>query len=186
VAFASCCGSPLTRAAPFFYSRLFDVLQFSPKSFEFFLRASLGISSSSSQAEIGSGFAVTGAVGRKSISTERTFRDLSDPAMLRAKCSDLCHALAADVAEHGLEGRAVGLKLKTVEFQVRMRARACVCVCVRVCVCVCVRARGWVGGLTLIEVLALLCEWLPKKNGLTRTLFTTVFAVTGAQPHVDA
>lgn len=68
------------------------------------------------------------AVGRKSISTERTFREVSDPGLLRAKCSELCHALAADVAKHGLEGKAVGLKLKTVEFQVRVAMFFFVCV----------------------------------------------------------
>ena len=54
---------------------------FSPKSFGFFLRVSLGIQqppSSQTQRE------------RKSISTERTFRELSRPVDLIQKLKDIC------------------------------------------------------------------------------------------------
>lgn len=94
-------------------------LLFSKKSFMFFLRSSLGVSTSTS---FGSAFAEASTAGRKSISTERTFRSIADPEKLRAKCRELCASLARDVEKHRLEGRNVGLKLKTVEFTVLSRA----------------------------------------------------------------
>eukprot|EP00049_Salpingoeca_infusionum_P008033 m.129596 g.129596 ORF g.129596 m.129596 type:complete len:580 (+) comp13893_c2_seq2:274-2013(+) len=65
---------------------------FSDKSYRFFLRAALGISSNDTHT----------SQARKSISTERTFHAISAPALLASKCSDLCRELARRVANKGV------------------------------------------------------------------------------------
>ena len=94
-------------------------LLFSDISFNSFLRTSLGISS-------------TRLLGwtereRKSISTETTFRDTSDPAELAETCSGLCQELAADLAKHDLQGKAVTLKIKTHRFKIKTKGERALC-----------------------------------------------------------
>lgn len=63
-----------------------------------------------------------GAVGRKGMSVERTFRAISDPSemesMLRALVAKLCEGLERE----GLRGRTLTLKLKTSGFETRTRS----------------------------------------------------------------
>jgi DNA polymerase kappa len=87
-------------------------LLFSPVSFQFFLDVSLGIGSSSVDSEY----------DRKSMSTERTFSEISRPSELYEKCLELCSDLAKDLQEEGLKGHTVTIKLKLVTFEVRQRA----------------------------------------------------------------
>ncbi len=58
---------------------------------------------------------------RKSLSTETTFRDTSDEVELFDICSRLCHDLSGDLKKHGLQGKAVTLKIKTDGFQIRTK-----------------------------------------------------------------
>eukprot|EP00038_Savillea_parva_P021162 m.33613 g.33613 ORF g.33613 m.33613 type:complete len:786 (+) comp5035_c0_seq2:97-2454(+) len=109
----------VSECAHLYHKRHLLYVLFSRKSFDFFLRSSLGIASANSGA---SAFAEASEVGRKSISTERTFRAISDPDKLREKCIALCQSLAEDTQKHALEGRNVGLKLKTVDFTLLSRA----------------------------------------------------------------
>eukprot|EP00039_Didymoeca_costata_P033678 m.43623 g.43623 ORF g.43623 m.43623 type:complete len:636 (-) comp9988_c0_seq2:294-2201(-) len=92
-------------------------LLFSEKSFNFFLAASLGIQRSSSSG----GFFSAGS-NRKSMSVERTFRELSRKVDLEEKCLDLCRKLVADLAKGQFGGHTLTLKIKTVDFDVRSRA----------------------------------------------------------------
>eukprot|EP00053_Salpingoeca_punica_P015802 m.146232 g.146232 ORF g.146232 m.146232 type:complete len:743 (-) comp16804_c0_seq1:1791-4019(-) len=86
---------------------------FSEISSNFFLRAALGIQSEEREDQ-----------PRKSMSTERTFYGISDPAKLRAKCSELCQHLAEDLASEDLEGKCITIKLKTTAFKVLSRAES--------------------------------------------------------------
>ena len=56
--------------------------------FAFFLKVSLGLGATSMEHR-----------PRKSISTERTFRELSNPTELVEKCKALCGALADDIVK---------------------------------------------------------------------------------------
>lgn len=42
--------------------------------------------------------------------------------MLKAKCRELCAALASELAAKGISGRTVTLKLKTIDFEIKSRA----------------------------------------------------------------
>ncbi|KJE98422.1 hypothetical protein CAOG_008367 [Capsaspora owczarzaki ATCC 30864] len=116
------------------FAHRYDLFQlFSPISFDFFLRVSLGAGSSRYEeavkadavatptAAFGFGFAVPDN-DRKSISVERTFREINTPTALLAKCEELCHKLAADVNSCKLRGRTVTVKLKMVDFRMFTRA----------------------------------------------------------------
>jgi DNA polymerase kappa len=59
---------------------------------------------------------------RKSISTERTFPDISKPDEMFEKCRQICTSLAEEVAENQLKGKTVTLKLKTSHFEVKQRS----------------------------------------------------------------
>ncbi|XP_060763144.1 DNA polymerase kappa isoform X2 [Neoarius graeffei] len=59
---------------------------------------------------------------RKSMSTERTFAEMSDAHKQYSLCRELCHDLAKDVQKEGLKGKTVTLKLKNVNFEVKTRA----------------------------------------------------------------
>jgi len=59
---------------------------------------------------------------RKSISTERTFREISEENELLAKCQELAESLAADLQKKELKGKTLTVKLKNVDFQVRSRS----------------------------------------------------------------
>lgn len=60
---------------------------------------------------------------RKSISTERTFPDISQSSDLHQKCRDISQALAEDVERHGVEGKTITLKLKHYTFNIISRAK---------------------------------------------------------------
>ncbi|XP_048477184.1 DNA polymerase kappa [Rhincodon typus] len=59
---------------------------------------------------------------RKSMSTERTFHEMSKAAEQYSLCRDLCHDLEEDLQKEGLKGKTVTLKLKNVNFEVKTRA----------------------------------------------------------------
>jgi DNA polymerase kappa len=90
---------------------------FSPISMEFFLHCALGLGSTQHGESI-----AQGEIGRKGISTERTFRPLSNRNDLEAKCKELAENLASDMAEENLKGKTLTLKLKLTTFEVRTRA----------------------------------------------------------------
>ncbi|XP_063151603.1 DNA polymerase kappa isoform X2 [Candoia aspera] len=58
---------------------------------------------------------------RKSMSTERTFNEISATEQYRL-CQKLCGDLAQDLKKEGLKARTVTLKLKNVNFEVKTRA----------------------------------------------------------------
>ncbi|RVE68200.1 hypothetical protein OJAV_G00090420 [Oryzias javanicus] len=64
---------------------------------------------------------------RKSMSIERTFKELSDAAEQFALCRELCKDLAEDMKKEGLKGKTVSLKLKNVNFEVKTRAQTLPC-----------------------------------------------------------
>lgn len=87
---------------------------------EWFIARSLGISSTSLEVyDEGDG-----VVRRKSISNERTFRDLSDADVLMKMLKDLCNGLAEEMAKEGLAGKTVTVKLKRSTFEVVTRAHS--------------------------------------------------------------
>ncbi|XP_034547629.1 DNA polymerase kappa [Notolabrus celidotus] len=59
---------------------------------------------------------------RKSMSTERTFKELSKVEEQFSFCRELCEDLAADMKKEDLKGKTVTLKLKNVNFEVKTRA----------------------------------------------------------------
>mmetsp|Transcript_99667 Transcript_99667/g.266277 ORF Transcript_99667/g.266277 Transcript_99667/m.266277 type:complete len:673 (-) Transcript_99667:31-2049(-) len=59
-----------------------------------------------------------GAVTRKSLSAERTFRGEENCEMLRAKCIELCTKVAEGLRTENLAAKSVSVKIKTVEFDV--------------------------------------------------------------------
>ncbi|XP_032372051.1 DNA polymerase kappa [Etheostoma spectabile] len=59
---------------------------------------------------------------RKSMSTERTFKELSKVEEQLSLCRVLCEDLAEDMTKEGLKGKTVTLKLKNVNFEVKTRA----------------------------------------------------------------
>ena len=89
-------------------------LTFSPISCDFFLHAYLGLGSTMTPAK-----SAEGDVTRKGISNERTFAVLSKKEDLQHKLSELAESLAEDMAEEGISGKCVTLKLKEKGFQAR-------------------------------------------------------------------
>ncbi|XP_041464447.1 DNA polymerase kappa-like [Lytechinus variegatus] len=87
-------------------------LLFSQISSSYFLRISLGIGSTHVERD----------GERKSMSTERTFKEMSVPTELYSKCMELCESLAEDVKKEQIQGKTVTVKLKTVDFKVKSRA----------------------------------------------------------------
>ncbi|XP_035826622.1 DNA polymerase kappa isoform X2 [Aplysia californica] len=85
---------------------------FSPTSFRYFMRISLGLGSTLIERD----------GERKSMSTERTFNELNQPEELYEKCRELSRALAEDLQEDRLVGKTVTLKIKTVAFEVKTRS----------------------------------------------------------------
>ncbi|XP_052099685.1 DNA polymerase kappa-like [Mytilus californianus] len=85
---------------------------YSPISFNYFMRICLGIGSTFVERDS----------ERKSISTERTFNEISKPVELYAKCEELSEALSEDLKDEELKGKTVSIKIKTVEFEVKTRA----------------------------------------------------------------
>uniref|UniRef100_A0A8D3ACH3 DNA polymerase kappa n=1 Tax=Scophthalmus maximus TaxID=52904 RepID=A0A8D3ACH3_SCOMX len=59
---------------------------------------------------------------RKSMSTERTFKELNKAEEQFSLCRELCGDLAEDMKKEDLKGKTVTLKLKNVKFEVKTRA----------------------------------------------------------------
>ena len=103
------CGEVLSNAAKL-------SLLLSHSAFDFVFEASLGLGETSRPAEL-----APGEAGRKGMSVERTFGNMSDPGALERKLRELVAALAAHLSSEGLRARQVTLKLKTAAFEVRTR-----------------------------------------------------------------
>ncbi|KAM4577885.1 DNA polymerase kappa [Fundulus diaphanus] len=88
-------------------------LLFSETSWHHFLQISLGLSSTH----------IPRHEERKSMSTERTFKELSKPEEQFSLCRELCEDLADDLKKEALKGKTVTLKLKNVNFEVKTRAQ---------------------------------------------------------------
>ncbi|ESO88104.1 hypothetical protein LOTGIDRAFT_126473 [Lottia gigantea] len=86
---------------------------YSDISFHYFMRICLGLGSTTVERDS----------ERKSMSTERTFRDMSNPSDLYDKCLELSESLSKDLNEEGLKGKTVTLKIKTSTFEVKTRAQ---------------------------------------------------------------
>ncbi|XP_071952086.1 DNA polymerase kappa-like isoform X2 [Antedon mediterranea] len=87
-------------------------LLFSEISSHHFLQTSLGLGSTR----------VERSSERKSISVERTFRELSTPSDLYLKLNELCQSLSKDLKEEEIMGKTVSIKLKNDKFQVKTRS----------------------------------------------------------------
>ncbi|MEQ2228786.1 hypothetical protein ILYODFUR_012351 [Ilyodon furcidens] len=88
-------------------------LLFSETSWHHFIQISLGLSSTH----------IPRHEERKSMSTERTFKELSKPEEQFSLCRELCEDLAEDLRKEALKGKTVTLKLKNVNFEVKTRAQ---------------------------------------------------------------
>ncbi|XP_055357173.1 DNA polymerase kappa-like [Paramacrobiotus metropolitanus] len=89
-------------------------LVFSDLSLEHFLRVSLGIGST----------VLDNDDERKSISTERTFRELWKPEDLFKKLEELTEDLGESMEEKNICGRCVTIKLKLITFETYTRANS--------------------------------------------------------------
>ncbi|TRY64545.1 hypothetical protein DNTS_022663 [Danionella cerebrum] len=87
-------------------------LLFSENSWHHFLHISLGLGSTHIERDS----------ERKSMSTERTFGEMSDVEEQYTLCRELSRDLAQDLQREGLKGKTVTLKLKNVQFEVKTRA----------------------------------------------------------------
>lgn len=87
-------------------------LLFSETAWHHFMELSLGLSSTY----------IPKHEERKSMSTERTFKELSRPEEQFSLCRELCEDLAEDMKKEGLKGKTVTVKLKNVNFEVKTRA----------------------------------------------------------------
>ncbi|XP_019722549.1 DNA polymerase kappa isoform X2 [Hippocampus comes] len=87
-------------------------LLFSETAWRHFMQVSLGL---------GSTYIVRNEE-RKSMSTERTFKELNRPDEQLSLCRELCEDLAQDLKKEDLKGKSVTLKLKNVNFEVKTRA----------------------------------------------------------------
>uniref|UniRef100_A0A8B9L8M9 DNA polymerase kappa n=1 Tax=Astyanax mexicanus TaxID=7994 RepID=A0A8B9L8M9_ASTMX len=87
-------------------------LLFSDTSWHHFIQISLGLGSTHIERDS----------ERKSMSTERTFAEMSDAEEQYSLCRDLCQDLAKDLQKEGLKGKTVTLKLKNVKFEVKTKA----------------------------------------------------------------
>ena len=98
------------------WSELYDrrdlmQLLFTPVACRNYLEISLGLGSS----------VVAVDRERKSMSTETTFKEINKPEEHFAKCRQLCEELSDSLKAHGLTARKIGIKLKTVNFEVKTR-----------------------------------------------------------------
>nr|XP_061804093.1 DNA polymerase kappa-like [Nerophis lumbriciformis] len=92
-------------------------LLFSETSWHHFMQVSLGL---------GSTYIVRNDE-RKSMSTERTFKELNKPEEQLSLCRELCEDLAQDLKREDLKGKTITLKLKNVNFEVKTRAMTLPC-----------------------------------------------------------
>ncbi|KAG2446814.1 hypothetical protein HYH02_008374 [Chlamydomonas schloesseri] len=93
-------------------------LLFSEAAAGFFLEAALGLADTRHAPKTDTSV----DPGRKGISHERTFRNMSAPAEQEAMATQLVEALVSDMEEEGIEGRNITLKLKLSTFEVHTRA----------------------------------------------------------------
>ncbi|KAK9819455.1 hypothetical protein WJX74_007636 [Apatococcus lobatus] len=93
---------------------------YSPVSMDFFLASGLALGQTRHSEPI-----ADGEVGRKGISCERTFGPISKPIELEAKACELAEKLAEEMADEGLKGKTLTLKLKETTFELRTRAHTC-------------------------------------------------------------
>ncbi|XP_040898339.1 DNA polymerase kappa [Toxotes jaculatrix] len=87
-------------------------LLFSETAWHHFMQVSLGLGSTY----------IPRHEERKSMSTERTFKELSKAEEQFSLCRELCEDLAEDMKKEDLKGKTVTLKLKNVNFEVKTRA----------------------------------------------------------------
>ena len=80
-------------------------------SYQNFLRIFLGLGSTELEAKC----------DRKSMSTERTFKEVSQPDKMYEILEKLSSDLSEDLKKKGLAGCTIGIKLKTVEFEIKTR-----------------------------------------------------------------
>ncbi|XP_062399214.1 DNA polymerase kappa [Sardina pilchardus] len=92
-------------------------LLFSETSWHHFLQISLGLGSTHIERD----------GERKSMSTERTFGEMSEVEEQMSLCKELCDDLAQDLLKEGLKGKTVTVKLKNVSFVVKQRASTLQC-----------------------------------------------------------
>ncbi|XP_077417140.1 DNA polymerase kappa [Vanacampus margaritifer] len=92
-------------------------LLFSETAWHHFMQVSLGL---------GSTYIVRNEE-RKSMSTERTFKELNKPDEQLTLCRELCEDLAQDLKKEELKGKNITLKLKNVNFEVKTRALTLPC-----------------------------------------------------------
>ncbi|KAL0979277.1 hypothetical protein UPYG_G00183110 [Umbra pygmaea] len=87
-------------------------LLFSETSWQQFLHISLGLGPTHIQRD----------GERKSMSTERTFGEMSELEEQVSLCRELCQDLSQEMQKEALKGKTVTLKLKNVNFEVKTRA----------------------------------------------------------------
>ncbi|XP_068104869.1 DNA polymerase kappa isoform X2 [Hyperolius riggenbachi] len=102
----------ITNCTDLYQQRALLSLLFSEISWHNFLNISLGLGSTHIEKD----------GERKSMSTERTFSEMSCAEEQYDLCRELCKDLAEDLHKEGLKGRTVTLKLKNVNFEVKTRA----------------------------------------------------------------
>lgn len=102
----------VTTCTDLYQQRALLSLLFSEISWHNFLNISLGLGSTHIEKD----------GERKSMSTERTFSEISSAEEQYELCRELCKDLAEDLHKNGLKGRTVTLKLKNVKFEVKTRA----------------------------------------------------------------
>ncbi|MGH0161161.1 UNVERIFIED_CONTAM: hypothetical protein FKN15_040643 [Acipenser sinensis] len=102
----------ITTCAELYQQGALLTLLFSETSWHHFMEISLGLGSTHIERD----------GERKSMSTERTFSELSNAEDQYSFCRELCHDLAQDLLKEGLKGKTVTLKLKNVNFDVKTRA----------------------------------------------------------------
>ncbi|KAH6615416.1 hypothetical protein B0J18DRAFT_279248 [Chaetomium sp. MPI-SDFR-AT-0129] len=86
---------------------------FGQKTYEFLLRCHLGLGRTNVQPAEG--------YERKSVGTERTFRDMSDPVRLRETLRRIAEELEADMKRAECKGRTLCIKVKLHTFEVLTR-----------------------------------------------------------------
>ena len=93
---------------------LLEIL-FTPATFDFFMRVTLGIGRSGIHVDR----------ERKSISVERTVAPIGTAPELNALLWRLCEKLALRMSKEGIRAKSLSLKLKSVSFEVISRDRKC-------------------------------------------------------------
>ncbi|XP_049618190.1 DNA polymerase kappa [Syngnathus scovelli] len=92
-------------------------LLFSETAWHHFMQVSLGLGSTY----------IMRNEERKSMSTERTFKELNKPDEQLSLLRELCEDLAQDLKKEDLKGKNITLKVKNVNFEVKTRALTLPC-----------------------------------------------------------